>query len=60
MEQEQKLALRLKQVLEMPGLHEIVVYVTPDKKIQFWVVDTKPVEGVVKCEQNNRTGEIPQ
>mgnify|MGYP006349100941 FL=1 len=48
MSQEEKLALRLKQILSETGLHEIVVYVTPEKEIAFWIVETKPVEGVVK------------
>ena len=48
MTQEEKFALRLKQVLSEPGLHEIQVYVTPEKTIAFWVVKTEPVEGVVK------------
>lgn len=47
MTQEEKLAARLKQVIAEAGLHEIVIYVTPDKVIQFWVVNTKPVEGEV-------------
>jgi len=46
--QTEKLALRLKQILSETGLHKIVVYVTPEKEIAFWVVETKPVEGVVK------------
>lgn len=48
--QEQKLALRLKQVLSEAGFHEIRVYVTPEKEIEFWVIDSKKVEGVVKSE----------
>lgn len=50
MTQEEKLALRLKQILSESGLHEIRVYVTPEKEIAFWVVETQPVEGVVKSE----------
>lgn len=48
MTQEEKLALRLKQVLSETGLHKILVYVTPEKTIAFWVVKTEPVEGAVK------------
>ena len=48
MSQEEKFVLRLKQILSETGLHEIVVYVTPEKEIAFWIVETKPVEGVVK------------
>ncbi len=43
--QTEKLALRLKQILSETGLHEIRVYVTPEKEIAFWVVETKKVEG---------------
>ena len=43
--QEQKLALRLKQVLSEAGLHEIRVYVTPEKEVAFWVVRTEKPEG---------------
>lgn len=50
MNQEEKLALRLKQILAETGLHEIVVYVTPEKEIAFWVVETKKVEGETKTE----------
>lgn len=50
--QEEKLALRLKQALSEPGLHEIRVYVTPDKEIQFWVVKSEKVEGFAKSLQN--------
>ena len=46
--QEQKLALRLKQIIQEAGLHEIKVYVTPEKVIEFWVVETKEVEGLPK------------
>ncbi len=48
MTQAEKLALRLKQILSETGLHEIRVYVTPEKEIAFWVVETKPVEGLPK------------
>lgn len=47
MTQEEKLTARLKQVISEAGLHEIVIYVTPDKVVQFWIVETKPVEGEV-------------
>lgn len=43
--QEQKLALRLKSLIETSGLHEIQIYVTPEKVVQFWVVKTDRVEG---------------
>lgn len=43
MTQTEKLAARLQQILDTPGLHEITVYVAPDKTVQFWVVkDYKP------------------
>ena len=51
MNQEEKFALRLKQILAETGLHEIVVYVTPEKEIAFWVVETKKVEGVTSANQ---------
>jgi len=50
MTQEEKFALRLKQILSETGLHKIVVYVTPEKEIAFWVVETKKVEGEPKPE----------
>ncbi len=46
--QEQKFALRLKQISEEPGLYTIQFYVTPEKVIEFWLVDVKKVEGVKK------------
>ena len=48
MTQEEKLALRLKQVLSEAGLHEIRVYVTPEKVIEFWVVKSEKPEGLAK------------
>lgn len=50
--QEQKLALRLKQLISEAGLHEITVYITPEKEIQFWVVKSEKVEGLTKTAQN--------
>jgi hypothetical protein len=47
MNQKEKLSLRLHQVLAEPGLHEIRVYVTPEKEIVFWVVETQKPEGEV-------------
>jgi hypothetical protein len=44
--QEDKLSLRLRQVLSESGLHEIRVYVTPDKVVQFWIVNNGKVEGL--------------
>jgi hypothetical protein len=44
--QEEKLSLRLRQVLSESGLHEIRVYVTPDKVVQFWIVNNGKVEGL--------------
>jgi hypothetical protein len=38
--QEEKLVARLK-TLDPSSLYEIVVYVTPDKTIGFWVVEKK-------------------
>ena len=46
--QEEKLSLRLKQVLSEAGFHEIRVYVTAEKEIEFWVVDSKKIEGLTK------------
>lgn len=45
MTQEEKLSLRLRQILSEEGLHEIRIYVTPDKVIQFWIVRTEKAEG---------------
>lgn len=45
MTQEEKLSLRLRQILSEAGLHEIRIYVTPDKVVQFWIVKTEKVEG---------------
>ena len=36
MTNDEKLLLRIKQTA---GLHEITVYVTPEKKIAFWVIE---------------------
>jgi hypothetical protein len=38
--QEEKLLARLK-TLDPSSLYEIVVYITPDKTIGFWVVEKK-------------------
>jgi hypothetical protein len=45
--QEEKLVARLK-TLDPSSLYEIVVYVTPDKTIGFWVVEKKAakLEGI--------------
>jgi hypothetical protein len=43
MTQAEKLVARL-QTLDASSLYEIVVYVTPDKTIGFWVVEKKPVK----------------
>lgn len=48
--QEQKLALRLKQVLSEAGLHEIRVYVTPQLEVVWWVVRTDLPEGDPKSQ----------
>jgi len=48
MTNEEKFALRLKQLLSETGLHEIRVYITHEKEIAFWVVETKQVEGLTK------------
>ena len=50
MTQTEKLAARLKQALNEPGLHEIVVFVNMDKTVVFWVVGTKKVEGEQKSD----------
>ena len=43
MTQEEKLLARLRS-LDASSLYEIVVYVTPDKQIGFWVVMKQPVK----------------
>ena len=43
--QEQKFALRLKQIISEPGLHELMFYVSPEGKIFWWLVKTNKVEG---------------
>jgi hypothetical protein len=48
MNQAEKLAARLKKLLEETGLHEIKVYVSPEKEIVFWIVETKKTEGLPK------------
>jgi hypothetical protein len=48
MTQEEKLALRLKQILSEPGLHEIKVFITAEKTVSFWIVKTEKVEGEIK------------
>ena len=48
MTQDEKFTVRLKQVLSEAGLHEIVVYVTPEKTIGFWVVKQDKTEGEQK------------
>lgn len=45
MTQEQKFAARLKQLLSESGLHEIIVFVSADRTISFWVVKSDKVEG---------------
>ena len=49
--QEQKLALRLKDLLKTPGLHKIEVYVTPELVWECWFVETKKPEGLPKATQ---------
>jgi hypothetical protein len=46
MTQEEKLLARLK-TLDGSALYEIIVYVTPDKVIGFWIVKKQPdkIEG---------------
>jgi hypothetical protein len=53
--QEDKLSLRLRQVLSESGLHEIRVYVTPDKVVQFWVVNNGKVEGLTQVPQEEKS-----
>jgi hypothetical protein len=50
--QEEKLLARLRS-LDASSLYEIVVYITPEKTIGFWVVEKKPVklEGEQKSEK---------
>lgn len=52
MTQEEKLLARLR-TLDASSLYEIVVYVTPDKMIGFWIVEKKSVkiEGEQKKER---------
>lgn len=52
MTQEEKLLARLKQVIAEAGLHEIVVYVTPEKTVSFWIVDKGKLEGEQKLEND--------
>jgi hypothetical protein len=49
MTQEEKLLARLK-TLDGSALYEIIVYVTPDKTIGFWIVKKQPdkIEGESK------------
>lgn len=53
MTQEEKLLARLK-TLDGSALYEIVIYVTPEKTIGFWVVEKKPVkiEGEMKVDKD--------
>jgi hypothetical protein len=52
MTQEEKLLARLR-TLDGSALYEIVVYITPDKTIGFWVVEKKPskLEGELKSDK---------
>lgn len=43
MTQAEKLVARL-QTLDGSSLYEIVVYITPEKTIGFWIVEKKPVK----------------
>lgn len=43
MTQEEKLIKRL-QTLDPSSLYEIVVYITPEKKIGFWIVKKQEVK----------------
>lgn len=45
MTQEEKLAARLKKLIDEPGLHEVKIFVDKDGNLVFWVVETKKVEG---------------
>lgn len=56
MTQEQKLALRLKQLLAEDGLHEFKVIVV-DGEILFWAVRTEKLEGLP---QNGDGGKLSQ
>jgi len=49
--QEEKFAMRLKQISEKPGLYTIQFYVTPEKVIEFWLVKSEEVEGVKETEK---------
>lgn len=52
MTQEEKLLARLK-TLDPSSLYEVVIYVTPEKTIGFWIVQKQPVkiEGETKTEK---------
>lgn len=54
MTQAEKLLARLLSLEQTPGLHEIVVYITADKTIGFWIVEKldKKIEGEPKPVQN--------
>ncbi len=43
MTQEEKLLARLR-TLDASALYEIVIYVTPEKTIGFWIVQKQPVK----------------
>jgi hypothetical protein len=51
MTQVERLIARL-NTIDTPGLYEIVIYVTPEKTIGFWIVEKKTakVEGLEKCD----------
>ena len=47
MTQEEKLLKRINSI-DSPGLYEIIVYVTAEKTIAFWLVKRHEVEGEQK------------
>jgi len=57
MTQEERLLARLKS-LDASSLYEIVVYITPDKTIGFWIVEKRAAK--VEGEQKRPMAEYNQ
>lgn len=57
MTQEEKLVARLR-TLQGSSLYEIVVYITPEQTIGFWIVERKPVK--IEGEPNKPPVRIPE
>ena len=47
MTQQEKLLARLNSI-DLPGLYEVVIYITPEKTIAFWIVKRHEPEGEMK------------